>query len=70
VGPSLQSTLGLRYEFSTLIHDKFNRDVFMNDILRAFFLIVYTGAALGILEDTIHGTTLFGRSALQDFEGV
>ena len=34
VRPNLQLTLGLRYEFSTLIRDKFNRHVFMNDILR------------------------------------
>jgi hypothetical protein len=37
---------------------------------RPFFLIVYTGSALAILKNTTDGTTLFGRPALQDFEGL
>ena len=37
---------------------------------RPFFLIVYTGGALAILKNTTDGTTLFGRPALQDFEGL
>jgi hypothetical protein len=37
---------------------------------RPFFLIVYTDVALGILKNTTDGTTVFGRSAVQDIEGV
>jgi hypothetical protein len=32
--PNLLLTLGLRYEFSTLIHDRLGRHIFMNDIVR------------------------------------
>ena len=37
---------------------------------RPFFLIVYTDVALGILKNTTDGTSVFGRSAVQDIEGV
>ena len=41
-----------------------------NHASRPFFLIVYTDVALGILKNTTDGTTVFGRSAVQDIEGV